>query len=52
MLSLPEVIIHTCVHQSQHFFDKERFAHKPKLARYGPSAVGLAIIPFMPLQPD
>eukprot|EP00434_Breviolum_minutum_P041125 symbB.v1.2.036580.t1/scaffold5197.1/size29901/3 len=48
-LALPAVIIHTCVHQSQHLFDTPRFASMPRVGRYGPSAVGLAIIPFMPL---
>ena len=44
------MIIHSCVHHSQHLFDQPRFAKLPRLARYGPSAVGLAIIPFMPLR--
>mmetsp|Transcript_14367 Transcript_14367/g.29797 ORF Transcript_14367/g.29797 Transcript_14367/m.29797 type:complete len:239 (-) Transcript_14367:179-895(-) len=48
-LALPAVIIHTVVHQVQHVLDKPRFTNRPTLLRYGPSAVGLSIVPFLPL---
>lgn len=48
-LALPAVIIHTVVHQAQHALDKPTFASMPRLVRFGPSAIGLALIPGMPL---
>lgn len=47
-LALPAAIIHTAVHQTQHFVEKPRFAENLRLVKYGPSAVGLLIIPFLP----
>lgn len=44
-LLIPTVVIHTAVHQSQKMLQS---APKP-LARWGPSVVGLGLIPFMPL---
>lgn len=44
-LLIPTVVIHTAVHQSQKLFQR---APTP-LARWGPSVVGLGLIPFMPL---
>ncbi|CAJ1358863.1 unnamed protein product [Effrenium voratum] len=48
-LALPAVIIHTVVHQTSHFLDKPRFKQHAQLVRYGPSVVGLGLIPLMPL---
>jgi len=49
-LLLPAVIIHTAVHQSHHLFhSRPYFERMPRLVRYGPTAVGLAIIPFLPI---
>ena len=48
-LALPAVIIHSAVHRSHALFAKETFAHLPRLVKFGPSAVGLGLIPFMPL---
>lgn len=49
-LALPAIIIHTVVHQVKHTIEKPKFSHlPPKVLRYGPSGVGLAIIPFLPL---
>jgi fission process protein 1 len=47
-LALPAAIIHTAVHQTQHFLEKPQFAKNTALVKYGPSAIGLAIIPFLP----
>lgn len=48
-LALPAVIIHTVVHQAQPLFRRPAFADMPRVAKYGPSGIGLAIIPFLPL---
>eukprot|EP00300_Choanocystis_sp_HF-7_P040916 c7508_g1_i1.p1 GENE.c7508_g1_i1~~c7508_g1_i1.p1 ORF type:complete len:211 (-),score=23.90 c7508_g1_i1:66-698(-) len=45
-LIVPAVVIHTTVHQSQRVF---RLVPNVKIARYGPSGLGLAVIPFLPL---
>uniref|UniRef100_A0A7S2CEJ7 Mitochondrial fission process protein 1 n=1 Tax=Florenciella parvula TaxID=236787 RepID=A0A7S2CEJ7_9STRA len=47
-LAIPTIIIHTAVHQSQNIL-KGMPKASPRLVMYGPSAVGLALIPFMPL---
>lgn len=47
-LAIPTIIIHTAVHQSQKIL-KGMPKASPRLVMYGPSAVGLALIPFMPL---
>lgn len=47
-LALPAAIIHTAVHQTQHLLEKPRFAKNVTLVKYGPSGIGLAIIPFLP----
>ncbi|CAK9079081.1 unnamed protein product [Durusdinium trenchii] len=48
-LALPAVIIHTVVHQVQHALERPRLVSYPKLMRYGPSCIGLGLVPFMPL---
>ena len=49
-IAVPSLIIHTAVHQAQEVAKK---AAKPtKLARYGPTALGLAIIPVLPFTID
>lgn len=48
-LALPAVIIHTVVHQAQHFCHRPAFVSMPRVVRFGPSAIGLALIPAMPL---
>lgn len=48
-LALPAVIIHTAVHQSHKWLDRPMFEAMPRVHRYGPTAVGLAIIPFLPI---
>jgi len=42
-MALPAVTIHTVVHHMKHQL------HNTKYAKYGPSACGLAIVPFLPL---
>lgn len=48
-LALPAFIIHTAVHKSHAALAKEAFAKMPRLVKYGPTAIGLGLIPFMPL---
>ncbi len=49
-IAVPSLIIHTAVHQAQKIAKR---ATKPtKLARYGPTALGLAIIPVLPFTID
>jgi fission process protein 1 len=49
-IAVPSLIIHTAVHQAQNMAKR---ATKPtKLARYGPTALGLAIIPVLPFTID
>lgn len=48
-LVLPAVIIHTVVHQTQHALEKPSFAKMPRVVKWGPSVVGLVLIPFLPL---
>lgn len=48
-LALPAIIIHTAVHQSHKWLDRPMFEAMPRVHRYGPTAVGLAIIPFLPI---
>lgn len=49
-IAVPSLIIHTAVHQAQNLAKK---AAKPtKLARYGPTALGLGIIPVLPFTID
>ena len=49
-IAVPSLIIHTAVHQAQNLAKR---AQKPtKLARYGPTALGLAIIPVLPFTID
>ena len=47
-LVVPSLIIHTAVHQAQNVAKKG----KGNLARYGPTALGLAIIPTLPFTID
>lgn len=48
-LYLPALIIHTAVHQARHFFAAEVFRAWPLAMKWGPSAAGLCIVPFLPL---
>lgn len=49
-LLLPAVIIHTVVHQVQHALEKPFAAKLPQsVLHYGPSGIGLVLIPFLPL---
>jgi len=48
-LALPAVIIHTAVHRSHAFLERPVFETMPRLHRYGPTLVGLGIIPFLPI---
>mmetsp|Transcript_14746 Transcript_14746/g.42226 ORF Transcript_14746/g.42226 Transcript_14746/m.42226 type:complete len:261 (-) Transcript_14746:8-790(-) len=48
-LALPALIIHTAVHQAQNVLRRPTFSAMPRLAQYGPSGLGLAIIPLLPL---
>ncbi|KAJ8604589.1 hypothetical protein CTAYLR_007638 [Chrysophaeum taylorii] len=48
-LALPAVIIHTAVHQTHHVLERPFFETMPRVHRYGPTAVGIAIIPFLPV---
>lgn len=48
-LGLPFVIIHSAVHQAHNLFSKEVFASMPRVVKWGPSAIGLGLIPLMPL---
>lgn len=48
-LALPAVIIHTAVHQTHKWLEHPVFETMPRVHRYGPTAVGLAIIPFLPI---
>mmetsp|Transcript_59680 Transcript_59680/g.155220 ORF Transcript_59680/g.155220 Transcript_59680/m.155220 type:complete len:295 (-) Transcript_59680:17-901(-) len=50
-LALPALIIHTVVHQVQHAIERPSLAARlsPSALRYGPSVVGLGLIPFLPL---
>ena len=48
-LAMPAVIIHSAVHQAHDLFAREAFATMPRVVKWGPSAVGLGLIPLMPL---
>lgn len=48
-LAIPALVIHTAVHQSHNLFEHAAFAKFPKVVKWGPSAIGMAIIPFLPL---
>lgn len=48
-LALPAVLIHSAVHRAHSVLSKEAFAAFPRVVKFGPSAVGLGLIPFMPL---
>lgn len=48
-LILPAVIIHTAVHRSHSLLNAPMFETMPRLHRYGPTLVGLSIIPFLPI---
>mmetsp|Transcript_4067 Transcript_4067/g.7401 ORF Transcript_4067/g.7401 Transcript_4067/m.7401 type:complete len:219 (+) Transcript_4067:72-728(+) len=48
-LALPAVIIHTVVRQAQLAIDTPSVRRWPRLFRYGPSSLGLSIVPFLPL---
>lgn len=48
-LALPAVIIHTAVHQSHKLFLMPVFETMPRVHKYGPTAIGLGIIPFLPI---
>eukprot|EP00927_Polykrikos_kofoidii_P061555 TRINITY_DN56392_c0_g1_i1.p1 TRINITY_DN56392_c0_g1~~TRINITY_DN56392_c0_g1_i1.p1 ORF type:complete len:275 (+),score=11.72 TRINITY_DN56392_c0_g1_i1:75-827(+) len=48
-LGLPAVIIHTVVHQAQSLFAKPSFQKMPRVRAFGPSGLGLACIPFLPV---
>jgi len=48
-LALPAVIIHTAVDQSKKLFSLEAFSGLPRVVKWGPSALGLGLIPLMPL---
>merc|ERR1712196_501448 len=47
-LAFPAVIIHTAVHQTQHLLEKPKYKDMKMLVKYGPSAIGIGIIPFLP----
>ncbi|KAL6077695.1 Mitochondrial fission process protein 1 [Balamuthia mandrillaris] len=42
---LPAIAVHQTVHLSAHLFKR---AKSPRIARFGPTAAGLALIPFLP----
>jgi hypothetical protein len=48
-LAMPAVIIHSAVHQAHDLFAREAFSKMPRVVKWGPSAVGLGLIPLMPL---
>uniref|UniRef100_A0A6S7ZI55 Mitochondrial fission process protein 1 n=1 Tax=Aureoumbra lagunensis TaxID=44058 RepID=A0A6S7ZI55_9STRA len=48
-LALPAVIIHSAVHRAHHFLHQPMFETMPRLIRYGPTVIGLSIIPFLPI---
>ena len=48
-LAMPAVIIHSAVHQAHDLFAREAFSTYPRVVKWGPSAVGLGLIPLMPL---
>ena len=47
-LAMPAVIIHSAVHQAHDLFAREAFSKMPRVVKWGPSAVGLGLIPLMP----
>ena len=47
-LAIPAVLIHTAVHKSHTLFSAEAFAAFPRVVKFGPTAVGLGLIPLMP----
>lgn len=48
-LVVPAALIHTAVHNSRFVFAAPAFAAWPFVVKWGPSATGLAIVPFLPL---
>jgi len=48
-LGVPAVIIHTVVHRMEGAVKSPSLAKFPAAAKYGPSGVGLAMIPLLPL---
>mmetsp|Transcript_8880 Transcript_8880/g.29328 ORF Transcript_8880/g.29328 Transcript_8880/m.29328 type:complete len:248 (+) Transcript_8880:61-804(+) len=48
-LAMPALVIHTAVHQSHNVFERPTFATFPRIQRFGPTVIGLGIIPFLPL---
>ena len=48
-LAVPTIIIHTAVHETSKAFKKAPKSWPRFIPKYGPSAVGLALIPGMPL---
>ena len=48
-LAMPAVIIHSAVHRAHDLFGREAFSKMPRVVKWGPSAVGLGLIPLMPL---
>ena len=48
-MAMPAVIIHSAVHQAHDLFAREAFSTYPRVVKWGPSAVGLGLIPLMPL---
>ena len=48
-LAIPAFVIHTAVHKSHALFSMDAFAAMPRAVKFGPTVVGLGLIPFMPL---
>lgn len=48
----PAVLIHTCVDGTKHLLARDFFKKMPRVVKWGPSAVGLAIIPLLPVYLD
>jgi fission process protein 1 len=45
----PAYAVHTVVHQATHFLKNRKATISPTLYRYGPTGLGLAIIPMLPV---
>lgn len=48
-LGIPAFTIHTCVHQSERALRVFENSLNPRVLRWGPSVVGFAVIPFLPM---